>query len=401
MPTITPLPTPPSTSDPANFATEADTFIAALPGLVTEINAFGAALNSLSTTTASTTSVAIGTGTKNFTVETGKSLFVGMSYKMAYDANNWLLGDIISYNSGTGALSIDVDTVRGSGTYAAWVGTLSFNGQIETPQYADQSITVSKLAGAVFSLFRGYIDGLTLSTAGSSATMSIAAGVATDSASAILMQLAASISKTTLAWAVGTGNGGLDTGVIANSTWYHFYLIRRPDTGVVDVIFSTSASAPTLPANYTQYRRIGSGRTNGSAQWTLFSQVGDEFLWDVALVDVDAQNPGTAAVTRTLTVPTGVKVRALINAGFHGGTTATNSVTITSLDVSDQQGQPITPPFTGVQTVSGVSSSALMVVPHEVRTNASAQVRSRMSSSAAADRLVIITRGWIDSRGKE
>lgn len=134
---ITALPTPPSTSDPANFASEADAFLGALPTFATQLNAYAAALNSLSTTTASTTSIAIGTGTKNFTVETGKSLFVGMSYKMAYDANNWMLGDIISYNSGTGALSIDIDTVRGSGTYAAWAGTLSFNGQVENSQLAN------------------------------------------------------------------------------------------------------------------------------------------------------------------------------------------------------------------------------------------------------------------------
>jgi hypothetical protein len=122
------------------FDQNTQAFIDYMAGLAPELNAYAAALNTLSTNTTSLSSVAIGTGTKNFTVETGKSLFVGMSYKMAVDANNWVRGDIISYNSGTGALSIDVDTVRGSGTYAAWVGTLSFNGQIEGPQVADQAI---------------------------------------------------------------------------------------------------------------------------------------------------------------------------------------------------------------------------------------------------------------------
>jgi hypothetical protein len=116
-------------------------FIDYMAGLAPEINQFASELNNLSTTVTSSSSVAIGTGTKNFTVETGKSLFVGMSYKMAYDANNWMLGDIISYNSGTGALSIDVDTVRGSGTYAAWVGTLAFNGQVEGAQLAPSLIS--------------------------------------------------------------------------------------------------------------------------------------------------------------------------------------------------------------------------------------------------------------------
>lgn len=41
---ITPLPTPPSTSDPTNFNTRADAFLGALPAFVTEANAYGAYL---------------------------------------------------------------------------------------------------------------------------------------------------------------------------------------------------------------------------------------------------------------------------------------------------------------------------------------------------------------------
>jgi hypothetical protein len=136
MTTITQLPDPPSTADPANFSAEADAFIAALPVLVDEINEFGAALNSLSTTSTSVSSVLIGTGTKNFTVETGKSYFVGMSLKLAFDATNWMVGEVISYNSGTGALSVNVVKKNGSGTYAAWVITLGFNGIIGNGQLA-------------------------------------------------------------------------------------------------------------------------------------------------------------------------------------------------------------------------------------------------------------------------
>jgi len=58
------------------------------------------------------------------------------------------------------------------------------------------------------------------------------------------------------AWAVGSGNGGLDTGTIANTT-YHVWLIQRSDTGVVDALFSTSLTSPTMPTNYDRKRRIG------------------------------------------------------------------------------------------------------------------------------------------------
>lgn len=249
---------------------------------------------------------------------------------------------------------------------------------------------------------KNYLTGATLSTAGASATMTIAEGQGTDSANVANITLAASISKTTSAWALGTAAGGLDTGAIANATWYHFYLIRRPDTGVVDVTFSTNAATPTLPANYTQYRRIGSGLTNGSAQWVKFSQRGDEFLWDAAVVDIDATNPGTAAVSRTLSTPLGVQTVALITGGLFTGTSNTQ-VTFSSLDVSDQTNQSqATAALTTFPSVSGFGGAPVSwnLSNLQIRTNTSSQIRSRLFASGAADRVGIITRGWIDSRGK-
>lgn len=250
---------------------------------------------------------------------------------------------------------------------------------------------------------RSYLSGLTMSTAGASAIMSIAAGMAMDSTNAYPLTLASSINKTTSAWAVGTGNGGLDTGVIANSTWYHFYLIRRPDTGVVDVLFSLSASSPTLPTNYTQFRRIGSGRTNGSGQWTKFYQSGDTFWWDTTVFDVGANNPGTAAVTRTLTVPTGVEVEAIFNGGVeNAGSAVSGGAYFSSLFVSDQGPSATTAPL---WSSGGLYSNAAGGVrntytQNRVLTNTSAQIRTRLSASDASITLYMATLGWVDSRGR-
>jgi hypothetical protein len=167
MTTITQFPDPPSTADPANFSAEADAFIAAFPTFVDEINEFGAALNSLSTTSTSTSSVLIGTGTKNFTVEIGKSYFVGMSLKIAFDATNFMVGEIISYNTGTGALSVNVVKTQGSGTYAAWVITLGFNSTIGASQIDADSITAEKLADSALGL--GLINGKIVASVNSNA----------------------------------------------------------------------------------------------------------------------------------------------------------------------------------------------------------------------------------------
>lgn len=245
---------------------------------------------------------------------------------------------------------------------------------------------------------RGYIDGLIMSTAGSSATMSIAAGMATDSTGAVLMSLSSTMAKTTSAWSAGTGNGGLDTGTIANSTWYHFYIIKNWTTGVTDVLFSTSASAPTMPSGYTYKRRIGSGLTNGSAQWVLFSQVGDEFLWDVAVLDVNATDPGTSAVSRTLSVPTGVKVLALVNASATGSATNGPHMLLSDLGISDAAPSQSVAPLENV-SIGGLVNGVLFV-QCQIRTNTSSQIRSRNGSSGSGEKCRIVTTGWIDQRGR-
>jgi hypothetical protein len=245
---------------------------------------------------------------------------------------------------------------------------------------------------------RSAIAGLTLSTAGSSGTMSIAAGEATDSTNAVSIALASALSKTTSAWAVGTGNGGLDTGAIATATWYHFYLIMRPDTGVVDVLFSTSASAPTMPTNYTYKRRIGSGLTNGSSQWVAFTQDGDYFRWSASVRDINANNPGTSAVTATLaSIPTGVNVHALINVIAEDVTNAIGRVYVSDLSATDEAPSAGSAPL-GTLNSTTTSTGAW---GGYVRTNTSAQIRYRIETSAATTNIRIASLGWLDRRGRD
>ncbi len=124
---ITDLPTPPSRATPSTFSTLADAFIAALPTFVTEANAQAVALTLNATTSTSTTSVAIGTGAKNLTVNASKSYQPGMSVKIARTAApaNWMHGNVTSYNSGTGALVVNVTHILGSGTFTDWTITFS------------------------------------------------------------------------------------------------------------------------------------------------------------------------------------------------------------------------------------------------------------------------------------
>src|SRR6516165_7209923 len=151
-----------------------------------------------------------------------------------------------------------------------------------------------------------------------------------------MLVLGSPISKTTAAWAVGSGNGAWDgtgTNPTSNAIWQHIYLIKRTDTGVIDVLISASPTAPTMPPSYTERRRIGSLLTNASNQWLAFSQNGDEFLWVTPVADqtsVTLPSGSTATAYTLASVPTGVKVNALLHVAIANAVTAGASALITS-----------------------------------------------------------------------
>lgn len=67
-----------------------------------------------------------------------------------------------------------------------------------------------------------------------------------------------------------SGVGGLDTGVVTNSTWYAVFVITNDTGSSVNGLFSLSTSAPTLPGGYTKFRRVGWIKINaaGHILWT-------------------------------------------------------------------------------------------------------------------------------------
>jgi len=166
------------------------------------------------------------------------------------------------------------------------------------------------------------------------------------------------------------------------------YVIKRLDTGVVDVLTSLSATAPTMPANYTLFRRIGSLKTNGSFQWIKFSQKGNEFLWDVAVEDGNGFTLTSTATLLTISTPLGVQTRTMGNFYTNPGTTT--YYLITSPDIADTL--PANTNFVAASTAAAVAGT----FDDTVRTNTSSQIRLRASASATP--CYWFTRGWLDDR---
>lgn len=219
----------------------------------------------------------------------------------------------------------------------------------------------------------------------------IEAGACLDSTNTEVIVLPAGLTKRLDApWAVGTNQGGLDGGVIANTT-YAVYAIKRVDTGVVDVLFSTSFNAPVLPANYTVFRRIGSIVRTSGAIW-LYSQFGDDFLLNTPILDYDSTQNASAS-SRTVSVPVGASVFAKLRVR---GTHSTDAwgVLFSSLDIANTEPVLLGAPGLTIGSPGGVSDRNEI----EIRTNAAAQIRTRGTGSGIA--LQFITFGWRDLRGK-
>ena len=70
-----------------------------------------------------------------------------MTVKVAYttDPTIWMLGDVTSYNSGTGVLGFNSTMKRGSGTYAAW--TVSISGPAGTTDWGGVTSKPTSLSG--------------------------------------------------------------------------------------------------------------------------------------------------------------------------------------------------------------------------------------------------------------
>jgi hypothetical protein len=136
--------------------------------------------------------------------------------------------------------------------------------------------------------------------------VNITAGEARDPTDVESLRLATEITKQIdAAWAVGDDAGGIDTGAVAADTLYAVWLIKRSDTGVVDALFSTSFTAPTMPTDYDYKRLIAAVLTDGSANIIDYTHKDDYFrlIGDIVLDVDDSTITGSTFEVGTLSVP--------------------------------------------------------------------------------------------------
>lgn len=255
-----------------------------------------------------------------------------------------------------------------------------------------KKVTASQLKD--YAVPKGHIWGLTMSNAADAVNdITVAAGEAKDESDSALMVLAAAITKQLDAsWAVGSAAGGLNTGVVAANTWYEVHLIKRVDTGVVDVMFTTTANRATLPANYTKQRRIGWIRRNGTTI-LAFTQVEEYVTLTTSINDASFTATATAAAI-TLTVPPNSVAR------FRGCAESTTAVNTTNVTVFSEivEGDKTPTETTGLASIGANDIAGASAGHYEMRVSSSSTIEH--DSDGTTYTVDIGTYGWIDTRGR-
>ena len=236
-----------------------------------------------------------------------------------------------------------------------------------------------------------YLGGLTLISATTTTFQTSIGGAASDDNTAMMRLTTALTKSISSAWAVGNGNGALDTGAIAVSTWYHVFLIQRPDTRNTDVLISTSPTAPTLPANYTNKRRIGSICTDGSANLLAWLQVGDYFeRRDTMAWDVSNGSVSTTWTNFAVHAPHGIRTVVTAVTMFWGTTAGVGWVQMQGTDNTLAAAYP---------NLSNLDANAVYTCTEvKVPLNTDAQIQAYGSAASAFFYFRVM--GWTDTRGK-
>lgn len=222
-------------------------------------------------------SIGIGAGTSGYSAYNGGDCYFKNVGGTGSTSNTWNCGIY-----GAGVLSIDgLGDVTAPGTLTTAASTTTAAGLVlphgvaaTTPVNGAVWTTTSGLYAqingstvgpyiAASNGAAGFFRNLILDADGSDTYAAAAADyivlASSTGASKIVTGVSASCSTTS------TGVNGLDTGTIAESTWYSIWVINNGTTTAC--LLSISSTTPTLPSGYTYYSRVGWIRTGATTSY--------------------------------------------------------------------------------------------------------------------------------------
>ena len=200
------------------------------------------------------------------------------------------------------------------------------------------------------------------------------------------------IKKIDAAWVLGTNQGGLFSGTVAANTSYHFFIIRDPNTEVVDAGFDTSPMAANRPVAYTEYARVWSLTTDASSNWIRYEQRGDDCLLHVPQ-QIFIGNPPSSPVTHAAKCPTGVEFKNTVHVVYRS-TSGSHEGLIQSPDIPN-----IPLASGGAMFFSGAGEET--IGNFEVYSDVAGNIVANNNAVAPGTLdLELFLRSWTDRRGR-
>lgn len=248
------------------------------------------------------------------------------------------------------------------------------------------------------------IYGLELSNSATGVTTHVATAVGRtrDSTDVVTMSLAAPLTKRVdQAWSAGNNGGGRDTGALSTGQTWHVFIIAKAD-GTTEILFSQSATAPTLPAGYSYFRRLGAFLTDATSLIREFIQTGNSFKLKTRSTDFAAQANGAGPYLRQISSPNGV--RCEVEFYFQSVGTASTTAFLSGIFDPDFGAPPAFGGATqwaqirriGVQDTTGAN---ICIDTKIVRQFSDASRQVYTYSSDASDVIALGVLGWVDFRG--
>lgn len=270
---------------------------------------------------------------------------------------------------------------------------LGGNPTAPTPAANDNDTSIATTAFVLAQIglsLPGFQSGAELSNdAGTPATvLDISAGVvASNETTPFLMTIGAFTKSIASTWTQGTGNGGLDTGAATNGNWYHVFVIAKAD-GTTDVLFSLSATAPTLPSTWVHKRRRGAFFYTAGAI-SAFIQDGDTFKYNTGSPPSDYSSTGTRAKSNlTVSTPSGVRTLGIFQCLVNGGNAPNSQMILydglnTNIAVQNQ--------------LAAGSSTITVVQTLQQFTDLGSHIQMQVAGTVSGGQS-LTTLGWIDRR---
>lgn len=300
----------------------------------------------------------------------------------------------LQYNSSiSGGSWVSILSIQDSSTVQKGIVRLATASETDARSRTDVAVSPGMLSYAP-----GFFYGFTMSNNATTpnTTVDIGAGAARSADNTVDIKLDVTlrgILQASGSWAAGDNQNKLDTGARANSTWYHVFAIRKTSDGTGDLLFSLSATAPTMPSGYAGFRWIGAILVNASGNITPFVNIGREFFWKDLVQDAFSSGTPPVNLSITLRVPTGVRVKARVDALVKADNgviylrpTDTNTVTL---------GDPNTSSWiAGISTVSNGTSNEVVAASSEVITNTSGQVMMQTFTALTNAGYGVTTKGY-------